>query len=105
MSFLFRDIVFCECGRPAMVGSAECRTCYEDALRRKWRDERRIDGIVGVPEPIRALRPLLRRLQAPEPEADFDGELVESNGAAARNRRAESHQGAYAPRSPGRYRS
>ena len=85
MRFLFRDVVFCECGRPAMVGTAECRTCYEDALRRKWRDERRSDGVVGVPEPIKALNPLLRRLQAPEPEEDYDGELLPSNRTPARN--------------------
>ena len=104
MSFLFREIVFCECGRPAMVGSDECRTCYEDTLRRKWRDERRIDAPVGIPQPIKALNPLLRRLQAPEPEEDFDDELLPSNETPARNGWAESHQGAYAPRSPNRYR-
>jgi hypothetical protein len=76
MPYLFREIVFCECGRPAMVGTAECRTCYEDALRRKWRDERRVDAVVGVPEPIRALNPLLRRLQAPEPEEDGERDLA-----------------------------
>jgi hypothetical protein len=87
MPFLFREIVFCECGRPAMVGTDECRTCYEDVLRRMWRDERRIDGIVGVPEPIRALNPLLRRLQAPEPEEDGELELDSPslrNGVASR---------------------
>ena len=104
MLYLFREIVFCECGRPAMVGSAECRTCYEDVLRRKWREERRIDAPVGIPEPIKALNPLLRRLQAPEPEEQGDDELLPSNGAHARNGRPESHQGAYAPRSPGRIR-
>ena len=90
MPFLFREIVFCECGRPALVGSAECRTCYEDALRRKWRDERRIDAAVGVPEPVRALNPLLRRLQAPEPEEEGEIEPAVSNSFAARNGRMTS---------------
>jgi hypothetical protein len=71
MPLLFHDIVYCECGRPALPGSVECRTCYEDALRRKWRDEFRFDVVRGAPAPaapfaVKAITPRLRPSYAPE---------------------------------------
>jgi hypothetical protein len=70
MRFLFHEIVFCECGRPALPGSTDCRTCYEDALRRKWRDEFRFDEGRGSPGPVapvavRAINPRARPSYAP----------------------------------------
>jgi len=77
MPFLFRDIVFCECGRPALADRCECRTCYEDGIRRRWRDEFRIEASLGVPEPVRMVKPKLRGLYAPEPsEEDVERKLV-----------------------------
>jgi len=71
MRFLFRDIVYCECGRPAMLNSAECRTCYEDSFRRRWRDEFRCEESRGSPAPVapvavKAITPQLRPSYAPE---------------------------------------
>ena len=48
----FREIVFCECGRPAMVKSVLCRTCYEDGLRREWREDFRRREVEGQPESV-----------------------------------------------------
>ncbi len=76
MPFLFRDIAFCECGRPALPGSGECRTCYEDALRRKWREESRNVNALGTPEPVKMVKPRLRPLYAPETEEDAERELA-----------------------------
>jgi hypothetical protein len=77
MPFLFREIVFCECGRPALAGSGECRTCYEDGLRRRWRDEYRIDAAHGAPEPVKFIKPRIRALFAPlATEEDVEREMV-----------------------------
>ena len=64
MPFLFREILFCECGRPALNGSRECRTCYEDTLRRLWREDSRHESSVRNPAPLRIMRPEIRRLYA-----------------------------------------
>ena len=71
MPFLYREIVFCECGRPALAGgSGECRTCYEDGLRRLWREESRNIVSDEQPVPVRMVPQRLRRLYAPGPAAD-----------------------------------
>ena len=62
-------IVFCECGRPALPGSRECRTCYEDALRRTWRDQFRAEASLGTPQPVRMVNARLRSLYA-EPDTE-----------------------------------
>ncbi len=76
MPFLFREIVFCECGRPALAGSSECRTCYEDGLRREWRESWRIESALATPEPVKMIKPRLRASYAPEPEEDAERELA-----------------------------
>jgi hypothetical protein len=70
MPFLLREIAFCECGRPALPGSIECRTCYEDALRRRWREELRVEegprAVAPIaPMAIKMIKPRLRGLYAP----------------------------------------
>ncbi len=65
MPFLFSEIVFCECGRPALAGSCECRTCYEDGFRRRWRDDYSIEMRPGLPEPVKMIKPRIRPLFAP----------------------------------------
>ena len=74
MPFLFREIVFCKCGRPALAAGGECRTCYEDAFRREWREARRTVNALGVPEPVKMIKPRLRELYAPESEEDAERE-------------------------------
>ena len=64
---LFRNIRFCLCGRPALRNSRECRTCYEDAVRREWREQFRLEASLGAPGPLRIVRPGARGLFA-EPE-------------------------------------
>jgi len=73
MPVLFRDIVFCECGRPAMHHSLACRTCYEDGLRRKWREDFRLAEALESPVPQQMVQPSHRLLYAPvltQAEAD-----------------------------------
>jgi|GEM_PF-5313082 len=65
MPVLYRDIIFCECGRPAMHHSPACRTCYEDGLRRKWREELRLAEALGAPAPQQMVQPQHRLLFAP----------------------------------------
>ena len=78
MPFLFREIVFCECGRPALAGNYECRTCYEDGFRRRWRDDYRHHIGPGVPEPVKMFKPRIRVLFAPlASEEDVEREMVE----------------------------
>ncbi len=55
MPVLFREFVFCECGRPAMDRSQSCRTCYEDGLRRKWREDLSLFQALGAPVPVRCV--------------------------------------------------
>jgi hypothetical protein len=71
MPFLFREIVFCECGRPALAGGGgECRTCYEDGLRRLWREEFRY-GVSEAPQvPVKMIPQRLRVHFAPGMTAD-----------------------------------
>jgi hypothetical protein len=77
MPFLFREIVFCECGRPVLAGSCECRTCYEDGFRRRWRDDYSLEMTPGLPEPVKVITPRIRALFAPLPtEEDAERELV-----------------------------
>ena len=83
MPFLFREIVFCECGRPALAGSSECRTCYEDAVRREWREERRIVNSLGTPEPVKVSKPRLREKRGGE-VAIPAYEAMQENGIGAR---------------------
>lgn len=59
-----------------MPGSGECRTCYEDALRREWREECRTERTLGTPEPVKMITPRLRELYAPETEEDAERELA-----------------------------
>jgi hypothetical protein len=66
MPFLFRDIVICHCSRPAMRGSAICRTCYEDGLRRQWRDDARQAPCEQPPAPLQRVSPRIRVLLSPE---------------------------------------
>lgn len=66
---LFREIVFCLCGRPTMRNSHECRTCYEDAVRREWRAQFRLEASLGAPGPLRIVRPGARELFATPEEA------------------------------------
>jgi hypothetical protein len=65
MPFLFREMIFCECGRPALAGSCECRTCYEDGFRRRWRDDFGLQAGPASPEPVRVVKPRLRGLYSP----------------------------------------
>jgi hypothetical protein len=65
MPVLFREIVFCECGRPAMHNSPACRTCYEDGLRRQWREDFRQAEALATPVPMQMIRPQHRLLFAP----------------------------------------
>jgi hypothetical protein len=65
MPVLFREMIFCECGRPAMHHSAACRTCYEDGLRRQWREEFRFAAALAAPVPMQMIRPRHRVLFAP----------------------------------------
>jgi hypothetical protein len=55
MASSFRQIVFCECGRPAMLNSVICRTCYEDGLRRQWREEFRRREAEEQPQSVRCV--------------------------------------------------
>jgi hypothetical protein len=71
MPFLYRNINFCECGRPALPDSRECRTCYEGALRRRWRDDMHLSesGQSTLPvgaTSIKMIRPRLRSSFAPD---------------------------------------
>jgi len=81
MPFLLREIAICECGRPALTGGAECRTCYEDAYRRRWRDELRMHDSLGAPMPaaplaIKMIKPRRRGLYAPAlTEEDIEREV------------------------------
>lgn len=65
MPVLFREIVFCECGRPAMHNSPACRTCYEDGLRRQWREDFRFAEALAAPAPMQMIPPRHRLLFAP----------------------------------------
>ena len=84
MPFLYREIAFCECGRPALPGGVECRTCYEDACRRRWRDELRMEESRGAPAPVAAMtiktiKPRLRVLYSPSmTEEDVEREMCRS---------------------------
>ena len=74
MPFLFREMAFCECGRPTLAGSHVCRTCYEDGLRRTWREEFHAQAGDGAPEPMRMIPARLRPLFAPtDDEQENDG--------------------------------
>jgi len=81
MPFLFREITFCDCGRPALPDSVECRTCYEDAYRRRWRDESRFQDCREAPVPVvlaplKMIKPRLRELFAPSmTEEDIEREV------------------------------
>ena len=66
MPVLFREIVICECGRPAMHNSIACRTCYEDGLRRKWREDYRFEEALSAPPTMQAVQPQHRLLYAPK---------------------------------------
>jgi hypothetical protein len=48
-----------------MRNSAACRTCYEDGLRRRWREEYRFAEALAAPVPMQVMRPRLRVLFAP----------------------------------------
>ncbi len=61
---LFREIRLCPCGRAAMRNSHECRTCYEDAVRREWREQFRLEASLGTPGLLRIIRPGARGLVA-----------------------------------------
>jgi hypothetical protein len=81
MPLLFREFVFCECGRPAMHRSESCRTCYEDGLRRKWREELSLFQNTAAPVPlkrvgVRELRKM--RVWPREEDAERSSELVAS---------------------------
>ena len=65
MPVLFREVIFCECGRPAMHNSPACRTCYEDGLRRRWREDFRLAEALAAPTPKQMIRPPHRLLFAP----------------------------------------
>lgn len=65
MPLLFREFVFCECGRPAMHRSQTCRTCYEDGLRRKWRDQFLASREGTAPVPVRVFNVYELREMAP----------------------------------------
>ena len=65
MPVLFREIVFCECGRPAMHNSPACRTCYEDGLRRLWREDFRFAAGLASPVTMQMIPPQHRVLFAP----------------------------------------
>jgi hypothetical protein len=65
MPVLFREIVFCECGRPAMHNSPACRTCYEDGFRRQWREDFRQAESLATPVPTQMIQPQRRLLFAP----------------------------------------
>ena len=84
MPLLLREIRFCECGRPALLNSVECRTCYEDACRRRWRDESRFQESRGAPlsvvlAPRKIIKPRLRELFAPSmTEEDIEREVCRS---------------------------
>lgn len=78
MPVLFRDIVFCECGRPAMHNSPACRTCYEDGLRRKWREDFRQAEALEAPESMQMVRPQYRLLYAP-PLTAADAERIRAS--------------------------
>ena len=66
MPFLFREIVFCRCSRPAMHKSSVCRTCYEDGLRRLWRDDARSTPCEPPPAPLKRIAPRIRVLMSPK---------------------------------------
>jgi len=82
MPFLYREIRFCECGRPAPAEGGECRTCREDALRRKWRDEYRLEASMGTPEPVGMIQPRFRSLFAPEVMTKDEADLFNAAVAA-----------------------
>jgi hypothetical protein len=84
MPFLYSEITFCDCGRPALPDSGECRTCYEDAYRRRWRDESRFQESRQAPVPVvlaqaKMIKPRLRPLYAPAmSEEDLEREMCEA---------------------------
>lgn len=87
MPYLFREIVFCECGRPALPGGCECRTCYEDFWRRKWREAFRNEAPLGVAEPRRLVNARRRELFAPgttEEDVERNFVLVGRDGGFSR---------------------
>ena len=55
MSLIFRDMALCECGKPRLAGQPSCRTCYEDGLRRQWRDEQHDTPEGSIYEGIRSV--------------------------------------------------
>lgn len=65
MPFFFRDMEFCECGRPALPGADECRTCYEDVTRRRWREAFRFEASLDDTEPKKFVKSHRRELFAP----------------------------------------
>lgn len=82
MPVLFREIVFCECGRPAMHNSPACRTCYEDGLRRKWREDYRFAEALAAPVPMQMVRPHHRVLFAPT-FTEVDAERIRASQSSS----------------------
>jgi hypothetical protein len=78
MPVLFREMIFCECGRPAMHNSPACRTCYEDGLRRQWREDFRLAEALAAPVPTRTIRPPHRLLFAP-PLTEEDAQRIRAS--------------------------
>jgi hypothetical protein len=48
-----------------MRNSPACRTCYEDGLRRVWREEFRFAAGLAAPMPMQMVPPRHRLLYAP----------------------------------------
>jgi hypothetical protein len=62
---LYREIVICDCGHPAMLRSTICRTCYEDGFRRRWREASLRFDAGTQPVPRQPLTPRQRICCAP----------------------------------------
>jgi hypothetical protein len=48
-----------------MHNSPACRTCYEDGLRRQWREDYRLAEALATPTPMQRVQPQHRLLFAP----------------------------------------
>lgn len=64
---LFESTTLCDL--PCLHRSQSCRTCYEDGLRRKWREELSLFQNVAAPVPVKIYSVRELRAMAPWPRA------------------------------------